>query len=317
MRVLIVDGMNVFIRSFVVVPTMDEDGNPIGGITGFLKSLKCLVDETKPDRVVVAWDGEGGSVRRRKIFRDYKEGRKIRLNRAYEDSSPDEQFVNMGMQLTRLKALLPLIGTVQVEESGCEADDVIAFICRLIFPDDQKVIVSSDQDMLQLVENKTVVYSPSKKTYWTRRDIMENVGVVAENFIYVKAFKGDRSDNIPGLGGIGEKTAVKRFPFLTERAVTPKEIREHCEANRDAHPTYKGVLDNWDRFLENVKLMQLTSPIMSADSARRIRISSREQKPKFMFTEFKLKLARGGIQGITPDFMGVFQGYRMRAEALA
>lgn len=314
-RILLVDGMNLFIRSFCVVPTMDVNGNPVGGITGFLKSLKSLVSECKPTRVVIAWDGEGGSVRRRGIFKEYKEGRKVRLNRVDGDETSGESFRNMGDQLKTLKGLLDLLGTVQVEASGVEADDVIALICRFIYPDEQKVVVTSDRDMLQLIDAKTIVYSPSKKSFWTKSEMREKIGVLPENFIFVKALMGDGSDNIPGVGGIGEKTAVKLFPFLADRPTNPDEIRQYAETNRENSPKYKCVLDRWDRFLENMKLMQLSNPIISPTAARTVRISTTEQKPKFLFTEFKLRLVREGIQTVEPDMLGVFQGYKFRAEA--
>lgn len=316
MNVLIVDGMNLFIRCFVVVPTMDSDGNSIGGLTGFLKSLKNMVNDSKPDKVIVAWDGEGGSRRRRGIFAEYKEGRKVRLNRQDDMENQNESFKNMGSQMMKLKTLLGLLGVVQVEAPECEADDVIALICKFIFPDEQKVVLTSDRDMLQLVDDKTIVYSPTKKIYWSRNEVMEKIGVMAENYIFVKALMGDGSDNIKGLGGIGEKTAVKLFPFLAERPVTVEEIRQHCEANKEAGSKYRSVLEQWERFLENMKLMQLSSPIISAQAARTIRISTTEQKPRFVFTEFKLQLIRDGIQVIDQDLIGVFQGYKFRAEAL-
>jgi 5'-3' exonuclease len=315
MNVLIIDGMNLFIRCFVVVPTMDANGNSIGGLTGFLKSLKNMISESKPDRVIVAWDGEGGSRRRRGIFAEYKEGRKVRLNRQDDLENQDESFKNMGGQMTKLKTLLGLLGVLQVEAPECEADDVIALICKFIFPDDKKVVLTSDRDMLQLVDDNTIVYSPTKKIYWTKQTVVEKIGVLAENYIFVKALMGDGSDNVKGMGGIGEKTAVKLFPFLAERPVTVEEIRLHCEANRETGSKYRVVLDQWDHFLENMKLMQLSSPIISPQAARTIRISSTEQRPRFVFTEFKLQLIRDGIQVIDPDLIGVFKSYQFRAEA--
>lgn len=315
-NILIVDGMNMFIRSFVVVPTMDTNGYSIGGITGFLKSVKNLVKECSSDLVIIAWDGEGGSRRRRGIFEDYKAGRKIRLNRQEDMETQDESFVNMSTQMTKLKNLISLLGMIQVEAPEVEADDVIGMLCTLVFPDDRKVIVTSDRDMLQLVNSNTLVYSPTKKMYWGTNEIKENIGVLAENYIFVKSLMGDKSDNIPGVGGIGEKTAVKLFPFLAERQTSAEEIRQHAEQNKMTGAKYKAVLDNWERFLENIKLMQLSSPIISAQAARRVRISATEQKPRFVFTEFKLQLVRYGIQSVDIDTIPVFQGYKLRSEKL-
>jgi len=141
------------------------------------------------------------------------------------------------------------------------------------------------------------------------------MNVLPENYIYIKAMMGDGSDNIKGLGGIGEKTALKLFPFLSERESTVEEIRNHSVANIDNGPKYKSILDQWDHFLENVQLMQLSNPIISAQSARTVRISATEQKPRFVFTEFKLELIKHGIQVIDADMMQVLQAYKFRVEA--
>lgn len=314
-KILIIDGLNMFIRCFVVVPTMDTNGDPIGGIVGFLKSMKAQIREVQPDRVVVAWDGDGGSQRRRGVYSDYKEGRKVRLNRELGTEGAQIEQENMRSQLKRLKQFLELVGTVQIEVEDIEADDVIAFLCKFVFADNEKVVVTSDRDMLQLVDNRTLVYSPTKKMYWTRAEMMEKMNVMPENYIFVKALMGDCSDNIKGMGGIGEKTALKLFPFLSEHESNLEEIRTHAEANVANGPKYKSILDQWDRLLENVQLMQLSHPIISSQSARTVRISATEQKPRFNFTELKLNFARHGIQVVDQDMFSVLKAYQLRAEA--
>lgn len=313
-RVLIVDGHNLFIRNYVVVPTMDTNGSPVGGITGFMKSLKNLVSDVKPTRVIVVWDGEGGSRRKRGIYSDYKAGRKVRLNREHDLETQSESFGNMHVQMKKLMSMLELIGVVQVVIDDVEADDVIAFTCKTVIPEVEKVIVTSDRDMLQLLDNKTLVYSPSKKIYWTRSDLLENVGVTPENYIYVKALVGDKSDNVKGIQGIGEKTAVKLFPFLAEASCDLEMIRRHAETNKAKSPKYSNVLGEWEKVLENVKIMQLSSPVISTQAARTIRDCVKVTRPKFMFTELKLELTRHGIQNIDVDFFVVFKTFKNRAE---
>ena len=317
MRILIVDGMNLFIRNFVVVPTMDLNGNSVGGLTGFIKSLKNMINESKAERVIVAWDGEGGSRRRRGIFAEYKAGRKVRLNREDDIESQDDSFKNMSSQLSKLKKLIELLGVIQVTADEVEADDVIALICRFIYPDEEKVVLTSDRDMFQLIDAKTVVYSPSRKEYYSRKDIIEKIGVLPENYIFVKALMGDKSDNVKGIGGVGEKTAVKLFPFLAERETNLDEIFSHSELNKDKSSKYKSIVEQREHILENVKLMQLSNPIISPSAARTIRISTLEQEPRFVFSEFKLQLLTNGIQALEQDTIGVFQAYKFRAEKLA
>ena len=314
MKTLIVDGLNVFIRNFVVVPAMDADGGPVGGVVGFLKGLRNLLSDINPGRVIVVWDGPGGSRRRRGIFAEYKQGRKVRLNRAYDMESSGDSANNMDAQLKKLHGLLDQLGVLQIEADDVEADDVIAFLCKFVLSDDEKVVVSSDRDMLQLVDDRTLVYSPSKKKYWTSLEMRESMHVLPENYIYMKAMVGDASDNIAGLGGIGEKTVAKLFPFLAERPTDLREILAHAEANKSSGAKYSVVVEQWDRMLENVRLMQLSSPIISPQTARSVRLAT-EQRPKFVFTGFKLELVRHGIASFDQGFLFPFQALKARVEA--
>jgi len=314
-RWLVIDGLNLFIRNFCVMPTMDRDGNPIGGLVGFVRTMKNLMSDNAPDRVVVCWDGEGGSRRRRGIFAEYKQGRKVRTNRAYDLESPNDQADNFQDQVQKLKRVLRCMGTVQVECQEVEADDAIAYLCSHVLPaEDESIVVSSDRDLLQLVSPKTVVYSPSKKVYWTSTEVKEKTGVLPENYVFVKAMMGDGSDNIPGVGGIGEKTAVKLFPFLGEKPSSLSEILQHAEANQGTSAKYKSVLASQDRLAENVKLMQLSAPIISAQAARTVRESS-SIRPHFSSTDLRLDIARLGLEGLDSDLFGAVSAYRRRVEA--
>lgn len=312
MRLILIDGHNLFIRNFVKNPTLDSNGSSIGGIVGFLKSLKSFISDANPDRVIVAWDGEGGSVRRRKIYSDYKSGRKIRLNRGLDLESQDESFQNLHEQMQVLRNALDLMGITQVSDSGCEADDVISFLCKHVFSDEEKVVYTSDKDMLQLIDQKTLVYSPTKKTYFTIKKMVEEHGVRPENFAFVKAMMGDGSDNIKGIGGIGEKTALKLFPFLAERTSSVSEIKKFVEEHSGESNKYQKLLDNWSKFMENMKLMDLSSPLFSGFSAEKI-ISQSKRIPKFSFTELKLFLIQNDIQ-IDQDLWVTLNRFKMKAE---
>lgn len=312
-NLLIIDGMNLFIRNFVVVPMMDANGNSIGGLTGFLRSMKAMIREVKPDLVFVVWDGEGGSRKRRGIFADYKAGRKVRLNRFMENENPEEQVENFGHQLKMVVDFLPSLGVIQLKSDDNEADDIIAFISRFVFSDNKKIILTSDRDMLQLVDSNTSVFSPTKKLYYTPSIVKEKTGVIPENYIYVKAMVGDPSDNISGIDGIGEKVAPKLFPQMSERPFTIAEIKQEASL----HPKkirYKNIIDNWDHFLKNIELMQLSLPIISATSARNVRTKALTEIPSFSFSDVKLKLSLLGIQALDSDFMEVFHQYKLRTE---
>ena len=94
-RLLIVDALNMYFRAYIVDPSLSTNGQPIGGVKGFLKILNKLVRESKPDQIVVCWDGQGGSTRRKIVNKNYKEGRKpIRLNRDIRNLTESEELNN-------------------------------------------------------------------------------------------------------------------------------------------------------------------------------------------------------------------------------
>jgi 5'-3' exonuclease len=308
-KLLIVDGMNMFLRNFAVVPQMDSNGEHVGGVVGMLRSLRTCVRDVGPDLTVVVWDGPGGSRRRRGIFAEYKAGRKPRVNRAYEfDESPQRSEQNFRRQLGSARRYVELLGVCQVELEDIEADDVIAFVARHMFPDSDKVIVSSDRDFLQLVDARTLVYSPSKKLYYGCDRVLEEFGCLPENYIFVKALVGDASDNVKGLKGLGPKTVAKLFPVLAEREVTLEELLAYAEQRKEDNKKYGTIVAQRDVVTSNVQLMQLATPVISAQSVRAIR-HALDARPDYFPSELKLSLMRDGIQIVDSDFFGVFNAH--------
>ena len=128
--VLIIDGMNAFLRAHAAFPTMNSNGESMGGCIGFLKMMRRIVSELQPKAVYVAWEG-GGSQRRRKLYAGYKMNRKPeRLNRFYEDDIPDTDE-NRKHQLVTLLGMLKCVPVCQLYVSDCEGDDVIAYLCQI------------------------------------------------------------------------------------------------------------------------------------------------------------------------------------------
>ena len=175
-RLLIIDALNMYYRAYIVDPSLSANGQPIGGTKGFLKILQKLVRETKPDHVVIAWDG--GSSRRRAVQKNYKEGRKpIRLNRAIRNLSENEELQNKMWQQARLVEYLNTTPLCQTMVENLEADDIIAFIAGMPeLKDWQKIIVSSDKDFIQLCSGKTVLYRPVQNEILNEKRIVEGFG---------------------------------------------------------------------------------------------------------------------------------------------
>ena len=274
--ILLIDAYNVFARSYCVVPLMSSHGHHLGGSIGFLKSLSMYIDQFKPSRVIVCWEG-GGSARRRQILPEYKMNRKpIRLNRSdiYEDI-PDTAE-NFNYQIALLTRLLQHIPVQQVYVDECEADDIIGYICRYENTDKKKVIVSMDQDLHQLISENVTQYSPASKKTLNQNYVLERYGVSTENFITARCFIGDASDGITGIKGCGFKSLVKHFPELkSEEFVSVDDIIKLCE-NRNEQKSYsmfRNILEAPDIPRRNWKLMYLDNSNLSAEHVKRLKYS--------------------------------------------
>jgi len=280
-RSLIIDGTNIFYRAYVVNPSLSTSGEPVGGLVGFLKTLQKLVREMKPDKVYICWDGAGGSARRRSVVSSYKEGRKaIRLNRSDGVSmSLEEENKSKIEQMLRLLEYIDNLPMVQLIHDGVEADDMISILCRQI--EGQKIIVSSDKDFYQLLDDETIIYRPVQAVFKTRNDILEEFKIHPNNFALARAVSGDKSDNLEGVKGAGLKTLAKRFPFLVEeKDYSLTDLSDVCEATENKLKIHEGILDNYDKILKNYKIMQLYIPNVSFQVRDMVK-NSVENYPKY------------------------------------
>ena len=150
-RLLVIDALNMYFRAYIVDPSLSTNGQPIGGLKGFLKILQKLIRETNPDEVVVCWDGAGGSRRRKSKNKNYKAGRSpIRLNRDIRTLSESEEHENKIWQQHRLIEYLNNMPVIQTMLEAVEADDVISYVVQdAKYSGWQKIIVSSDKDFFQ------------------------------------------------------------------------------------------------------------------------------------------------------------------------
>ena len=128
-RVVVIDALNMFIRNYIVNPMISTNGNPIGGAVGFVNSVKKLMRESKPDQVIICWDGAGGSQKRRQTVKEYKQGRKpLRKNYKVEGMSEQSERENMVWQQRVLMEMLNEMPIIQLMLDRVEADDIISMI---------------------------------------------------------------------------------------------------------------------------------------------------------------------------------------------
>ena len=220
-KVLIIDGLNTFIRVFSVIPTTNDDGVHVGGIVGFLKSIGYVINMVSPTRVIIVFDGKGGSNRRRKIYPEYKQNRKTkyRVNRTYDFASQEDERQNMIMQLQRCVEYLDTLPVTVISYDKIEADDTIGYLSKQLLTDSEIVVMSTDKDFLQLANGRTKIWSPTKKKLYDEEAVFEEFGITAKNYIWFRVLDGDKSDNINGVRGLGLKTIRKKLPFLTENKI--------------------------------------------------------------------------------------------------
>ena len=203
-KLVIIDGKSVFYRGYYAMGNLaTSKGEPTSGVYGFAVIAMEIVRNIQPDQVVVAWDkARTSTAKRLAIFKDYKAGR-VR---------PPEDFY---AQIPLLRELISALSWGFMEVDEYEADDIIGTLARQADEagDYMTYIVSSDLDMLQIVDENTKMYRIlrgfSDLEEMDIPAIEEKYGILKSQFLDLKALKGDNSDNIPGVPGIGEKTAVK------------------------------------------------------------------------------------------------------------
>jgi len=231
----------------------------------------------RPTRVIIAFDGKGGSTRRRKIYPEYKQNRKTkyRVNRSNSFASQDDERMNMIMQIQRVVEYLDNLPLTVLSYDNIEADDTIGYICKQVLTDSKITIMSTDKDFLQLTNDRIRVWSPTKKKMYDEEAVLEEYGISSHNLIWYRVLDGDKSDNISGVRGLGLKTIQKKLPFLSEnRIVEMDEVVNEL-------PEHKDIIDL------NYRLMQLTDVDISAST--KTKIVDRVNAPINRLVKFKFE----------------------------
>ena len=213
-----------------------------------------------PTRVIIVFDGKGGSTRRRKIYPEYKQNRKTkyRVNRTYDFASQEDEKQNMIMQLQRCVEYLDTLPVTVLSYDNIEADDTIGYLTKQVLPDSNIIIMSTDKDFLQLANGRVKIWSPSKKKMYDDKSVFEEFGISSQNYIWYRVLDGDKSDNINGVRGLGLKTIRKKLPFLTDNHIC------NIDDIVSVLPESKELIDR------NYRLMQLNDVDISGNTKTKI-----------------------------------------------
>ena len=279
-KTLLVDGNNLVKIGFHGVKDYYHNGKHIGAIWHFVNTIRRFIDEQNFDKVVVMWDGDDNSSARKLIYPQYKEQRRDRDNEYKLDSFTEQK--------ERIKQYLEDCYVRQINVDNNEADDLIAYYCQ-ISENEQKTIYSGDKDLTQLISDKVSVYYPrTKETYQLGSKIKCDIYEFPhQNIKTYKILSGDKSDNIDGISGLGEKTLIKFFPELLEKPVTITDILQKAEnllkenknnktlQNLISGKTKSGVHGE-EFFTINEKIINLSNPLITDDAKELVELYYKE-----------------------------------------
>jgi len=236
---LIIDGHDHLHRAFYAFPDTltDKEGHPINSVYGFTSILLSSINSLNPDYIFVAFDISTKDLERTKKFPEYK-GTRVKMEPAIRES-----FV---FQEKEVKNLLKLLKIPIITKFGYEADDVIGTFSKIYDKEFIKTYIqTNDRDMLQLITPNVCIRTPSgrfrREKDWTKQEFVKEYEFNTDQLIYYKALRGDSSDNIPGVYGVGDKTArilVKKYETLDGiyeniDSVTPESLKNKLIKNKD------------------------------------------------------------------------------------
>ncbi len=305
-RVLIVDGLNTFIRSFAVNPALNEDGLHIGGMVGFMKSVRYSCDILKPSRCIIVFDGKGGSKRRQKIYPEYKGTRKVkrRLNRNVDwGTAPADEQASMRQQMGRLIEYLEQLPLTLVSVDGIEADDTMAYISQQLLPKSDCILMSTDKDFLQLVDDRVKVWSPTKKKLYNKQAVLDEFGIPSRNMLTYRILDGDKSDNINGVQGAGLKSLIKYIPQITEdEDFTAMDLINFVNNSDSKIKLLENIKKSSNLLKRNYLLMQLNKVDIPNHTKMKIQGAVNNKVPQLIKYKFQTMFIKDKLQSNIKNF---------------
>ena len=252
----LIDGSGYIFRAYYALPPLSRksDGMPTGAVNGFCNMLYKLLEDSKskenlqrPTHFAVIFDSARKNFRN-EIYKDYKANR----SEAPDDLAPQFEYIRKSVEAFNLPS---------IEMLNYEADDLIATYCEKILKEGAKVtIVSSDKDLMQLYKKNVRIYDPMKNKFISNEDVLSKFGVDANKVIEVQALAGDSSDNVPGVPGIGVKTAaelINKYGTVEKLLANVDEIKQNKRRET--------ILENKEKALISKRLVTLKKDVPIKD----------------------------------------------------
>ena len=289
-KILLIDGLNLFMRNFTVINHINKSGNHIGGVSGFLRSLGSLIRITQPTSVYMIFDGLGSSQNRKNLLPEYKSGRNVnRITNWDHFQNLEDENTSKVSQIVRLAHYLKCLPVKTLSIDKVEADDVIAYYSEYFAKKHNStiIIVSNDNDFIQLVNNNVLVYRPAEKIFYDPQTVKDKFRLHPENFIIYKTLLGDNSDMVKGVKGLGAKGLYKKFPELSERQISLNEIYEICLKKHKEHVVYSRIAFGFEDIKRNYKIMDLQNPIIDENEKEYLELMAEIEVPLLDKNNFK------------------------------
>jgi DNA polymerase-1 len=304
-RVLIVDGLNTFIRAFAVNPSINDDGIHIGGVVGFLRSIRYTCDILKPSRCIIVFDGKGGSKKRQKLYPEYKANRKVkkRLNRNVDwGTAPQDEEESMKQQMGRLIDYLEQLPLTLISIDNVEADDVMAYISQQVLTESDIFLMSTDKDFLQLVDDRVKVWSPTKKKLYNKQEVLEEYGIPSNNILTYRILDGDKSDNIGGIPGCGIKSIIKYLQPITEdKDFGVMELFDYIKNTDSKIKLLENIKNSVNLVKRNYLLMQLNKVDIPGHVKLKIQEAVNRKVPQLIKHKFQVMFLKDKLSNQIKD----------------
>ncbi len=295
-HLVLIDGNNLVLRCFHAMSSLENSrGDKVGGVYGFVHVMRKMVSMYQGACIIVTWDRK--SERRRRLFPDYK------ANRILPSDAPKEKIEQreaIGWNLKFSYGMAEALGLPSVRIEGLEADDIIAHLVKMC-PLANVTIVSTDKDFYQLLDNPGVVINRSSfGEHITRSDLITDKGYTPLQYRFIHTFTGDKSDNIPGVKGVGQKTITDIATELSDEELDMSDpvwwewMYNKLGTLHGKKP--KSLRDNLDILKANFQLVDLIdTPLLTPDDEntmdeminRPVEFNSEKLQTVFAYREFE------------------------------
>ena len=306
-RVLLIDGWNCLIANNAVnLGLVDQNTFPINMLLGTLNTVRTLVDRFKPSKVVFVLDGPDAGERRRRVYPEYKGGRRIKARESKVQIMEGEENIAYGVegafqnQFIKIYEFLKLLPVTTIMIPYCEADDAISYLALKNKDEKECIVVSNDKDYLQLIQEGIMVYRWKVKKLYDSKTFLDEFKIPTENYIYQKIMLGDVGDKVPGVTGVGEKTFKKLEKPLTEKIckdmsefITMLETMDYSECNTKETNAFKKALTQTEKMNLAYSIMKLDESCMIKEQIEILEMQINEQENKgFSRLSCKLKMQK-------------------------